>query len=217
MPGKLASDLITFISANPGYHTWDELPDELLARAARSRPETVVRAAVDVWKRGDHKSLWAASTLLNSRPEVLKLVRWRVLEEMAGTMGSWWSVDAFASLSGPAWREGRLSDARVDRWTRSKNRWLRRASLVSTVYLNRRCRGGEGDVERTLRVCRALVADRDDMVVKAMSWALRELISVDRAAVKRFLREYGDELGALARREVRNKLETGLKNPRKRR
>jgi len=31
-------------------------------------------------------------------------------------------------------------------------------------------------VARTLEVCRLLVTDRDDMVVKAMSWALRELL-----------------------------------------
>jgi 3-methyladenine DNA glycosylase AlkD len=30
-------------------------------------------------------------------------------------------------------------------------------------------------VSPTLEVCRALIDDRDDMVVKALSWALREL------------------------------------------
>ena len=55
-----------------------------------------------------------------------------------------------------------------------------------------------------------LVADHDDMVVKALSWALRTLVAWD--AVRRFLREHTDQLAARVKREVTNKLETGLKN-----
>ncbi len=67
---------------------------------------------------------------------------------------------------------------------------------------------------RTLAVCRLLVADHDDMVAKAMSWALRELAPHDPEAVEAFLREHEDVLAARVKREVRNKLRTGLKNPR---
>ena len=48
--------------------------------------------------------------------------------------------------------------------------------MVCTVCLNRKSLGGYGDPDRTLAVCRLLVGDRDDMVVKALSWALRELV-----------------------------------------
>jgi 3-methyladenine DNA glycosylase AlkD len=58
-----------------------------------------------------------------------------------------------------------------------------------------------------------LVDDRDDMVVKALSWALRELTVWDPAAVQAFLDEHGDRVAARVRREVSNKLATGLKNP----
>jgi 3-methyladenine DNA glycosylase AlkD len=84
---------------------------------------------------------------------------------------------------------------------------------VSTVALNVRSRGGTGDVPRTLAVCRLLVDDDDDMVVKAMSWALRELVVHDPDAVRAFLRAHGDALAARVKREVTNKLRTGLKNP----
>ena len=59
-----------------------------------------------------------------------------------------------------------------------------------------------------------LVPDYDDMVVKGLSWALRELVPWDREAVARFLEEHDGVLAARVKREVRNKLETGLKNPR---
>ena len=67
--------------------------------------------------------------------------------------------------------------------------------------------------DRTLAICRALAADRDDMVEKALSWALRVLSRRDRPAVEKFMAEMGDRLPARARREVRNKLVTGLKTP----
>jgi 3-methyladenine DNA glycosylase AlkD len=85
---------------------------------------------------------------------------------------------------------------------------------VCTVPLNIQSRGGAGDTARTLRVCKALVADRDDMVVKALSWALRELSKRDRAAVTAFLDEHRLRLAPRAWREVTSKLTTGLKNSR---
>ena len=76
-------------------------------------------------------------------------------------------------------------------------------------------RGGTGESERTLAVCEMLISDRNDMVVKALSWALRELAEREPGRVKAFVRQHERELPARALREVRNKLETGLKNPRK--
>jgi hypothetical protein len=80
--------------------------------------------------------------------------------------------------------------------------------------LHVRSHGGTGDVARTLAVCRLLAEDPDDMVVKALSWALRELVVHDPEAVRAFLDEHDDVLAARVKREVRNKLRTGLKNPR---
>jgi 3-methyladenine DNA glycosylase AlkD len=131
-------------------------------------------------------------------------------------INSWGSVDSFGRLvSGPAWRDRQVTDELIHKWARSEDRWWRRAALVSTVALNVRSHGGRGDVPRTLEVCRMLVDDHDDMVVKAMSWALRELVVHDPHAVREFLAEYENVLAARVKREVRNKLTTGLKNPRR--
>jgi len=54
---------------------------------------------------------------------------------------------------------------------------------VSTVAFNVRSQGGKGDVPRTLAICEMLAADNEDMVVKALSWALRELVPFDSKAV----------------------------------
>ena len=52
------------------------------------------------------------------------------------------------------------------------------------------------------------------MVVKALSWALRVLARREPAAVRDYMEARRQDLPALVLREVRNKLETGLKNPR---
>jgi hypothetical protein len=161
-----------------------------------------------------HRQRWVAYELIYHHPGGLGALDTTSVERLGRGIDDWGSVDAFGcALSGPAWRVGRLPDAVVQGWAASPDRWWRRAALVTTVPLNLRSRGGTGDAGRTLDICARLVADRDDMVVKALSWALRALAVVEPAAVAEFLRVHDDALAARVRREVRNKLETGLKNP----
>jgi 3-methyladenine DNA glycosylase AlkD len=156
-----------------------------------------------------------AYELVSHHQPALASLEIRELERLGRGINDWAAVDTFAIyLAGPAWRQGQISDARVSSWARSKDRWWRRAALVATVPLNNKTRGGKGDPTRTLAICRMLVADRDDMVVKAMSWALRELAKREPSAAQAFLEEYEESVAPRVLREVRNKLKTGLKNPR---
>jgi len=159
---------------------------------------------------------WVAYEVIQSHKAAFQSIGEAELEELGQGINSWSSVDSFArTLAGPVWLKGQVSDGLIHKWANSEDRWWRRAALVSTVALNMRSSGGRGDVPRTFAVCRILVNDHDDMVVKAMSWVLRELVVHDPAAVREFLSEYEDVLAALVKREVRNKLTTGLKNPRR--
>jgi 3-methyladenine DNA glycosylase AlkD len=108
-----------------------------------------------------------------------------------------------------------VSEEVILKWARSPDLWWRRVALVSTVAWNVRSQGGHGDVVRTLTVCKLLVGDHTDMVVKALSWALRELVIHDPGAVREFIEEHRSVLAPRVQREVGNKLRTGLKNPRK--
>jgi 3-methyladenine DNA glycosylase AlkD len=138
------------------------------------------------------------------------------LTEFGQGIDSWKTVDLFArTLSGPAWLRGQVGDDLILDWAHSPDLWWRRSALVSTVALNMRSHGGPGDTPRTLMICRLLVDDHADMVVKALSWALRELVPHDPLAVRAFLSEYGSRLAGRVRREVNAKLDTGLKNPRR--
>ncbi|MBD3205665.1 hypothetical protein GF319_04870 [Candidatus Bathyarchaeota archaeon] len=59
-----------------------------------------------------------------------------------------------------------------------------------------RSHGGYGDTVRTIAIYPILVDDHEDMVVKALSRALRELVIHDPGAVRHFLEEYDNRLAA---------------------
>jgi len=187
---------------------------EFSKRLAKSPAPFVIELAMRLLREpAIHR--FVAYELVQHHRVAASSLRQKELELFGHGMSEWSEVDCFACyLSGPAWREGQVSDNVIHGWARSNDRWWRRAAIVSTVPLNNKARGGNGDARRTLGVCEMLLGDRDDMVVKAMSWALRELSKRDSQSVERFLDEHREVIAARVVREVNNKLTTGLKNPR---
>ena len=180
----------------------DDLPGRLILAVAKEL------STFGAWER------WMAYEIIADHQGARGDLRSSDVVDLGRGIHSWGEVDSFACyVSGPAWRERKVSDHVIRSWAQSPNRWWRRAALVSTVPLNNHARGGTGDTVRTLMICRMLVHDRDDMVIKALSWALRELSKRDRRSVELFLRKYQRVLSPRVIREVHNKLETGLKNP----
>jgi 3-methyladenine DNA glycosylase AlkD len=58
----------------------------------------------------------------------------------------------------------------LDRLARSPHLWSRRASIIATFYFIKR-----GESQDTLRIARALLNDRHDLIHKATGWMLREV------------------------------------------
>jgi 3-methyladenine DNA glycosylase AlkD len=185
-------------------------------RLARASADFVLDLALRLLQRPEFTYHFLAYEFVHFHRATMRRLTAADVVRLGQGIDSWYAVDTFAPyIAGPAWREGQLPDSLIHEWATSPDRWWRRAALVSTVALNNKARGGRGDTARTLAICRLLVADRDDMVVKAMSWALRELAKHDATAVETFLAEHDEVIAPRVRREVANKLSTGLKNPRK--
>ncbi len=188
----------------------------LLTEVKGEDPERVLELARILRAGGTHEGRQLAYELLEKRTDARALLGIGEIEGLGEGNDNWASVDAFSVyVSGPAWREGQIRDGEVLSWTRSPNLWWRRTALVSTVALNLKSRGGTGDPGRTLRVCGALAGDAEPMVAKGLSWALRALVGVDPGGVRDFLERHAEVMPSLVKREVRAKLETGKKNPKR--
>jgi 3-methyladenine DNA glycosylase AlkD len=182
----------------------------LLASTSASNVLGIAEALLD--QPISHTRRFVAYELIASHRAARSAVDADHLERLADGMADWGAVDTFSCLlAGPAWRAGLVSDEVIATWALSPSRWWRRAALVSTTTLH--ARGASFDAQRTLRIATLLASDRDDMVVKAMSWALRDLSKRDPEAVRGFLAQH--QLAPRVVREVTSKLTTGLKTARR--
>ncbi len=185
----------------------------LAKELAAATPAEVLAHAQALVDAGTMEGRQVAYEILEAHKPTAQALRTADIERLRIGLDNWASVDSFAaSVAGAAWRRGQIPDGLVERWAESPDRFVRRLALVCTVALNMRSRGGKGDVERTLHICRKLAADKEEFVVKALSWALRELLPHDEAAVRAFVRETGDRLSRRVVREIQNKLTKGTKN-----
>ena len=219
---KLTDELFQRVAALPAPSVPSIRPirREFSRRVATEDSSAVLNLVLEVVRRSQLEEepdlRWVGYEIAHYHRPTLASLDLVTLERLGASLNSWDSVDVFSLyLSGPAWRNGRIGDEDVHGWARAENLWWRRVALVSTVALNLKARGGTGDVPRTMPVCRMLADDGEDMVVKALSWALRTAAPHDRAAVESFMADHDHCLAARVKREVGAKLRTGRKNPRR--
>lgn len=221
MPSKSADarslvlEIIDRIDALPGRGLADlrDLRREYSRRLRADDPQFILYLASQLRDARVVHRFFSDELIANHRSAMASLTR-RDLDVIGTGISSWDQVDCFATIvAGPAWRAGRITDADVTEWARSNDRWWRRAALVCTTRLY--VRGTTGQAQCTLAVCKLLIEDHDDMVVKAMSWALRALAKHDSTSVATFIDHYRSQLAPRVVREVGNKLRTGLKMPRR--
>ena len=195
--GQQAEWLLAAIEAveTPNASSLRRLRQAASKRLRNAEPGVVLAAANALIDSGRR---WLGYELIHHHAATFASLGLAEVEALGAGMGSWSEVDTFcAYVAGPCWLNGQIADAAMLRWSQRSDRWWRRAALVATTTLNVRSRGGCGDPRRTLMVAEQLVSDRDDMVVKALSWALRELIHWDPGAVADFLERHDQALGNL--------------------
>lgn len=191
------------------------LVKETAASLRSEEGQIVFEAAIRLVSSGVFEDRQAAYELLSRHKAAFAMLGRKQLEELGQGNDNWASVDTLAChLAGPRWLQGGLEDKTLLAWARSQDLWWRRTAIVCTTTLNKKLRGGKGDPVRTLRVIRLVMAERHPMITKAVSWALRELVLWAPKQVAEFLVENEATLAPLVRREVHNKLTTGMKNPR---
>jgi 3-methyladenine DNA glycosylase AlkD len=161
-----------------------------LTRAeAKRRPFTTSADLTDtvlrLWREaGYREERYAAIALLDTpaarRPRDPAALR--TLRELIVT-GAWWDyVDELAHRVGDL-LTGWPAEIRpaVLTWTRSDDRWLRRASIICQLGTRDR-----SDVELLTTAIESAIGDRDFFLRKAIGWALRDYARTDPAWVRSF-------------------------------
>ncbi|MCX6820815.1 MAG: DNA alkylation repair protein [Candidatus Aenigmarchaeota archaeon] len=92
--------------------------------------------------------------------------------------------------------------SRVFKWTKSKNRWARRAAAVSYVIHGKRGRFHP----QIFRTAEAMYADDDEMVQKGVGWMLKTTSQSDERAVVAFLQKHKRRMPRLVLRYASEKL-----------
>jgi 3-methyladenine DNA glycosylase AlkD len=77
--------------------------------------------------------------------------------------------------------------ARLRVWSRDRNMWVRRASIVGLIPLARRGHS----LDLVYEIAKRLHVDQEDLIQKAVGWALREAGKTDPARLERHLRANG--------------------------
>ncbi len=184
-----------------GVKTPDRAP---IARdlAERWPPETATdyrRLVLSLWER-PHREMKYLAIGVAQRHQRFILPGAMPLYRRLITEGAWWDlVDGVAAdLVGRVLREHRVATTPVlRRWLHHRDLWLRRSAIIS--QLNHK---SDTDATFLFECCAARAHDTDFFIRKGIGWALRQYARTDPDAVRRFVREQGDKLSGLSRREA---------------
>jgi 3-methyladenine DNA glycosylase AlkD len=112
------------------------------------------------------------------------LARWK--RWLAGNhSANWATTDAMCGmLIGPLLVKHPERAREMRAWSKDRNMWVRRASIVGLLPLVRAC----GEIDLVYEIARRLHPDRNDLIHKAVGWALREAGKVDPGRLERYLR-----------------------------
>ena len=104
---------------------------------------------------------------------------------------NWATTDAICgALIGPLLVHHPRLAVRMRAWSRDRNMWVRRASIVGLIPLARK---GES-LELVYEVALRQHADREDLIQKAVGWALREAGKADARRLERHLLAHGPSI-----------------------
>jgi 3-methyladenine DNA glycosylase AlkD len=118
------------------------------------------------------------------------LARWK--RWLAGNHAANWATTDHicGTLVGPTLVRHPAAARTMRDWSRHSNMWVRRASIVGLIPLARQ---GEAQ-DLVYDIARRLHADDEDLIQKAVGWALREAGKSDAARLERYLRAHGPKI-----------------------
>lgn len=120
-------------------------------------------------------------------------------------VNNWDLVDSSAhKIIGQAILDGVIGEKLLDTLADSKNMWKRRVAIIATMAMI-----GVGQYDATLRIAKKLLSDKEDLMHKAVGWALREVWKKDPKRCEEFLLAHYSRLPRTTLRYAIEKMEEG--------
>ena len=179
----------------------------LLAAVARGfrhatrtdRPTTLLFVADRLFHETELEARWFAFGLLERTLPIETERTWQLLRRAAREAGDWITVDSLAHPYGKGIAAEPYRWAELELLVYSPSRWERRlvGSTIATMTHVDRKRGRDASVAgHALPLLASLMGDAEPDVQKALSWAYRSLVVVDRDATVAALHDQTDRAAA---------------------
>lgn len=156
-------------------------------------------------KRGTMEETLIAFAWLRKVEKKLEATDFKVFERWLKTyVSNWAHCDEFCThaLGSLIYQFPQLKK-KTFTWTRSKNRWLRRAAAVTLIYPFRQ---PKPDLDFIFRVADALLEDEDDLVQKGYGWMLKVAADHNRSEVFDYVMTRKDRMPRTALRYAIEKM-----------
>ena len=161
--------------------------------------EQVLALAGALWAKPVHERRAAAVFLLERHPDLIAPRDLRLIERLVRESRTWALVDPLAVnvLGGIIVRFPR-SAARLNRWSRDEDFWVRRAALLAWI---RPLKEGQR-TDRFLRYADDMLGEREFFIRKAIGWVLREMGKERPGEVVHWLETRTDRVSGVTIREA---------------
>ncbi len=152
-----------------------------ILRIYKNQPAALEDFAQESWSTGTREHKLIALFIYDGLKDLAPLDRWEIGKGFLPDVGNWEECDQLCmALFGRVIVKDPSVMDELERWMVDPNFWVRRAALVTTVYL----RNGKFDDDqaleldaRALIMCAALLDDAEKYIRKAVDWAVRAVIA----------------------------------------
>lgn len=177
-------------------------------RRAGSTFDQILAIADRLWRSGILEERSLAVLLLSKFKRHLDRSHWPHFEAYVDSLSNWGETDGLCGcVLAPLLESDPALLQKLMPWTRSPNRWRRRAAAVALVPAARRGRHHDSAYD----ICDRLADDRDDLVAKAVGWLLKEISRTQPQKVADYLLQNRQRLSRTTIRYAAEKLPATLR------
>jgi len=139
------------------------------------------------YKSGISEQASIANRVVGMSVSQLKTEHLAFLDGMLEYFNNWGMTDDFcSSVSQPllALREKEMMDL-LEKWNKSGNMWKRRTSVAT--FTRKTAESGRF-IDKTIEFCDRLIWDKEDLVQKAVGWALKDSMRADKKKIINYVK-----------------------------